>query len=107
MKLLRIVKSSNSAKKWDAFFIVDGKEKKVSFGASNYRDNTLINDKNSKFYLPKLVDRNVVKASYIRRHREKENWNNPLTAGALSRWLLWEKKTLPSAIKAFKKRFKL
>ena len=59
IRLLRIVKSSNSAKKWDAFFMVDDKEKKISFGASNYRDNTLINDKNSKFYLKKLVDRNV------------------------------------------------
>ena len=107
MKLLRIVKSSKPNKKWDAVFMVDGKEKKISFGQKNARDNTLINDKNSKFYLPKMVDRNVVKASYIRRHRKKENWNNPLTAGALSRWLLWEKKTLPSAIKAFKKRFKL
>tara|TARA_R110001606_G_scaffold374625_1_gene532530 strand:- start:8485 stop:8748 length:264 start_codon:yes stop_codon:yes gene_type:complete len=87
--------------------MVDDKEKKISFGASNYRDNTLINDKNSKFYLKKLVDRNVVKASYIRRHREKENWNNPLTAGALSRFILWNKKTLNSSIRDFKKRFKV
>ena len=49
-KLLRITKSSNQSKKWDAIFMIDGKEKKVSFGASGYRDNTLINDKNSKFY---------------------------------------------------------
>ena len=107
IKLLRIVKSSNSAKKWDAFFMIDDKEKKVSFGASGYRDNTLINDKNSKFYLKKILDRNVVKASYIRRHREKENWNNPLTAGALSRFILWNKKTLASSIKDYKKRFKV
>ena len=107
MKLLRIVPSSNSAKKYDAIFMIDNKEKKVSFGASGYRDYTLINDKNSKFYLPKILDRNVVKDSYIRRHEKKENWNNPLTAGALSRFILWEKKTLPSAIKSFKKRFKV
>ncbi len=107
MKLLRIVKNSNSAKKFDAIFMIDGKEKKVSFGASGYRDYTEVSNKNSKFYLPKILDRNVVKDSYIRRHEKKENWNNPLTAGALSRWLLWEKKTLPSAIKSFKKRFKL
>lgn len=107
MKLLRITKSSNQSKKWDAIFMVDGKEKKVSFGASGYRDYTLINDKNSKFYLPKILDRNVVKASYIRRHEKKENWNNPMSAGALSRWLLWSKKTLASSIKDYKKRFKL
>ena len=107
MKLLRIVKSSNSAKKWDAVFMIDGKEKKVSFGQSGARDYLLINDKNSKFYLPKILDRNVVKASYKRRHEKKEDWTNPLTPGALSRWLLWDRKTLPSAIKAFKKRFKV
>ena len=107
MKLLRIVKSSNPSKKWDAVFMVEGKEKKVSFGASGYRDNTLINDKSSKFYLPKILDRNVVKASYIRRHEKKEDWTNPLTAGALSRWLLWSRPTLKGAIKAFKKKFKV
>ena len=32
MKLLRIVKSSNPNKKWDAVFMVEGKEKKESFG---------------------------------------------------------------------------
>lgn len=107
MKLLRIVRSSNSAKKFDAIFMIDNKEKKVSFGASGYRDYTLINDKNSKFYLPKILDRNVVKASYIRRHEKNENWNNPLTAGALSRFILWNKKTLNASIRNFKKKFKV
>jgi len=107
IKLLRVVRSSNKDKKYDAIFLVNDKEKKVSFGASGYRDYTLVNDKDSKFYLPKILDRNVVKASYIRRHREKENWNNPLTAGALSRYILWNRKTLNASIKDFKKRFKL
>lgn len=107
IKLLRIEPSSRKEKKYDAIFMVNDKEKKVSFGASGYRDYTLINDKNSKFYLPKILDRNVVKASYIRRHREKENWNNPLTAGALSRFILWNKKTLNASIRDFKQRFKV
>lgn len=107
IKLLRVVRSSNKDKKYDAIFLVNDKEKKVSFGASGYRDYTLVNDKDSKFYLPKILDRNVVKASYIRRHREKENWNNPLTAGALSRYILWNKKTLNASIKDFKQRFKV
>ena len=107
-KLLRIVPSSNKSKKWTAIFDTgDGKEKQVHFGSAGMRDYTLISNKSSKWYLPKILDRNVVKASYIRRHQKKEDWTNPLTPGALSRWLLWEKKTLPSAIKAFKKRFKL
>ena len=106
-RLMSVLPSNSKTKKYVATFMIDGKEKKVSFGAKGYRDNTLINDKNSKFYLKKLVDRNVVKASYIRRHEKNEDWNNPLTAGALSRFLLWNKKTLVSSIKDFKKRFKV
>ena len=107
IKLLRVVPSQSATKKYDAIFMVDDREKKVSFGAKGYRDYTLLNNKNSKFYLPKLFDRNVVKESYIRRHRENENWNNPLTAGALSRFILWNKKTLNASIRDFKRRFKL
>jgi len=108
MKLLKVMKLVNDNKKYEATFLLDtGKEKKVKFGASGYRDFTLINDKNSKFYLPKTLDRNVVKDSYLRRHEKNENWNSPTTPGALSRWLLWNKKTFNSSLKDYKKRFKL
>lgn len=107
MKLLRIVKSSNSAKKWDAIFMVDGKEKKVSFGASGYRDYTEVSDKSSKFYLPKILDRNVVRDSYRRRHIKDLKTNDPTRAGYLSYYLLWNKKTLNASIKSYKKKFKL
>tara|TARA_R110002126_G_scaffold104226_3_gene237726 strand:- start:247 stop:576 length:330 start_codon:yes stop_codon:yes gene_type:complete len=106
--LLKVVPSKNPLKKLDAYFILDnGKEKIVSFGQRGARDFTLINDKNSKFYLPKVLDRNVTKDSYLRRHRARENWYNPLTAGSLSKWILWSGKTLDGSIKAFKKKFKL
>ena len=108
MKLLKVTKLINDVKKYEAIFLLDnGKEKKVKFGAFGYRDFTLINDKNSKFYLPKTLDRNVVKDSYLRRHIKKENWNSPTTPGALSRWLLWNRKTFNASLKDFKKRFKL
>ena len=107
MKLLRIVKSSNPSKKWDAIFMIDGKEKKVSFGQSGARDYTLINDKNSKFYLPKILDRNVVRDSYKRRHKKDLETKDPMRPGYLSYYLLWNKKTLASSIKDYKKRFKL
>ena len=95
MQLVKIVKSSNKLKKYDAYFMLDnGRQKKVSFGASGYSDYTINKDDERK-------------ELYIRRHRSRENWNNPLTAGALSRWILWEKKTLKAAITAFKKRFNL
>ena len=36
-----------------------------------------------------------------------ESWTDPTTAGALSRFLLWEERTLEEAQKRFKKKFKL
>lgn len=108
IKLIKIVKSSNDKKKYDAHFLLDNdKIKIVRFGQADARDFTLINDKNSKWYLPKVLDRNVVKSSYIRRHEKREDWSNPVTAGALSKWLLWSRKTLAASIKAYKKMFKL
>ena len=106
-KLLRIVPSSNKSKKYDAIFIVDDKEKKVSFGASGYRDYTEVSNKNSKFYLPKILDRNVVRSSYRRRHKKDLETKDPMRPGYLSYYLLWNKKTLNSSIKDYKKRFKV
>ena len=108
LKLQKIKKSDKDGKKYMAIFLIDNERTKtVHFGSSGARDFTLINDKDSKFYLPKSLDREVVKASYIRRHRANENWNSPTTAGALSKHLLWNKPTLLGSIKAFKKKFKL
>jgi len=47
------------------------------------------------------------KENYIARHRVNENWNDPTTAGALSRFILWNKKTLKASIDDFKKRFNI
>ena len=108
VKLLKILPSKKEGKKYDSYFLLDnGKEKVVSFGQAGARDFVLINDKTSEFYLPKVLDRNVTKASYLRRHKARENWNDPMTAGALSRWVLWDLKTLGGSIKKFKNKFKL
>ena len=45
------------------------------------------------------------KKRYMNRHRTRENWNNPMTAGALSRWILWNKPTLKASIDDYKKKF--
>ena len=47
------------------------------------------------------------KKKYIARHQKNENWNDPTTPGALSRWILWNLPTLKDSIKDFKKRFDL
>ncbi len=47
------------------------------------------------------------KERYLARHKANENWNKPDTAGALSRWILWNKPTLKESIQDYKKRFSL
>jgi hypothetical protein len=47
------------------------------------------------------------KQRYLDRHRKREDWSNPLTSGALARWVLWNLPSRSASIKDFKKRFKL
>jgi hypothetical protein len=43
---------------------------------------------------------------YLKRHRARENWNDPFSAGSLSRYLLWGDSTsLEKNHQAFMKRF--
>ena len=92
IKLLKVLPSKKIGKKYDAYFLLD---------------NTLINDKNSKWYLPKILDRNVTKASYRRRHEKDLETKDPTRPGYLSYYILWNKKTLGGSIKHFKNKFKL
>ncbi len=94
MKKVIIKKSTNSEKKYMAIFYQDGKKIKTThFGAAGMSDYTKHKDKSRK-------------KRYMNRHRTRENWNNPMTAGALSRWILWNKPTLKASIDDYKKKFK-
>jgi len=45
--------------------------------------------------------------NYLKRHLKNENWDDPYSAGALSRWLLWGDYTnLNENHQAFMKKFK-
>lgn len=45
---------------------------------------------------------------YLTRHRGmNEDWNDPTTAGALSRWILWNKPTFNASLADYKRRFKV
>jgi len=95
MRLKTIRRSRRPEKKFDAVFEEDGREKTISFGAAGMSNYT--KHKNT-----------ARKARYIRRHTGKgENWGKPDTAGALSRWVLWNKKTLKASIADYKRRFHL
>jgi len=46
--------------------------------------------------------------AYLKRHAKNENWEDPYTAGALSKWILWgNSSNINANIKYFKQRFKL
>ena len=47
------------------------------------------------------------RSRYLKRHKKRENWNKCDTAGSLSRWVLWNKKSRKSSENSFKKKFKL
>lgn len=91
MKVI-LTKSTRKNKKFRAFF--PEKRKTVHFGDSRYDDYTM----------HKTPGR---KASYLARHKNRENWQNPFSAGFWSRWLLWNKHTKKISIDDIERRFDL
>lgn len=90
-KLEKIIKSPLVTKKYRAIFS-DGTH--TDFGAKGYSDYTIHNDYERK-------------RRYLLRHKSNEDWNNPKSAGSLSRYILWNKKTLSESIADYKKKFNL
>lgn len=86
---MRLVDSPIKNKKWRAIF-KDGTH--TDFGALGYQDYTEHNDEKRK-------------NSYLKRHAPRENWNDPKSAGALSRWILWNETTIEKSLRDYKKRF--
>lgn len=92
MKLVSIKPASDGKHKYTAIF--SDPKKTTHFGAVGYTDFTKSRDEQKK-------------EAYLARHKARENWNDPTTAGALSRWILWNEPTLAASIKDFKRRFNL
>lgn len=94
---MRVVfkKSTNSAKKYMAVFY-DGKKKvkTTHFGAAGMSDYTKHKDKTRK-------------QRYMNRHRANEHWEDYMSAGSLSRYILWNKPTLKASKEDYKQRFGL
>lgn len=90
-----LIKSPNPEKKWRGVFTdEDGKETHIDFGQSKATDYTLSKDK-------------LRRDRYLTRHRSRENWNDPKSAGALSRWILWNTPSFERNLSHFKQRFNL
>tara|TARA_A100001391_G_scaffold40259_1_gene22497 strand:+ start:17066 stop:18706 length:1641 start_codon:yes stop_codon:yes gene_type:complete len=99
---VEIKRSSNPEKKLMAVFEdKDGKKIKTThFGQRGASDYTKHGDKERM-------------KRYLERHgggtttSTKENWKDPTTAGALSRWVLWNKPSLSGSFSDYKRRFNL
>jgi len=93
--LLRIKTATDGKHKYTAFFrLSDKTEKIVHFGAKGYSDLTQHKDFERM-------------QRYLDRHRANENWNDPLSAGALSRWILWSSTSIIGGIRNYRKHFKM
>jgi hypothetical protein len=86
--------STKKDKKLMAIFTGPDFKKTVHFGAAGYSDYTIHKDPERK-------------QRYLNRHRKNENWSDPMTAGALSARILWNKPTLKASIADYKRIFKL
>lgn len=67
-------------------------EKSIHFGARGYEDFTTHKDE-------------ARKQKYIARHAKNEDWEDPLTRGFWSRWILWNLPTIRGSVADVRKRF--
>jgi hypothetical protein len=97
---VEFTKASNPQKKYTATFF-DKENKKIKTTHFGFRSKTDPNNDFTKHGDPQRKER------YLDRHRAREDWSAPMTAGALSRWILWHKKSLTSSMRDYGKRFKI
>lgn len=93
---VNIGKSTRAGKKMMAIFY-DMNKKKIKtthFGQENASDYTIHGDLNRK-------------VNYLSRHETREDWNDYMSSGCLSKYILWNKPSLTESIKDYLNRFKL
>ena len=90
-----ISRSTKKDKKLMAVFnFPDGRRKTTHFGGKGYSDYTIHKDKERK-------------KRYDTRHARREDWEDFTTAGALSKWILWNKPSLIDSFNHYKAMFSL
>ena len=87
--------SSEPGKKYTVVVESKDQKKTIHFGDSSLKDYTL--------YSP--LEREQRKKLYIARHRIRENWNDPFSAGFWSKHILWNKPTVSASFADTKRRF--
>ncbi len=95
-KLLKVIKSPKTGKKWRAVFQSDtGREKNVDFGASGMEDYTQHHDKERR-------------ERYRSRHQKDLQTKDATRAGFLSYYVLWgESTSFQQNLSSYRQRFHL
>ena len=96
MVFVKLSKSNIEGKKYTAIFYDDDRRKiKTShFGSAGMSDYTKHKDDERK-------------QRYLDRHRNNENWDDYMTPGSLSRFILWNKPTINASYNDYLKKFNL
>jgi len=91
IKLISIKKSTKKDKKLMATFEVNGKRRVIHFGANGMSDYRKHRDTKRR-------------GRYIKRHKKDLGTRNPMRAGYLSMFILWNKKSLSASIADYRRR---
>ena len=96
MVFIQLSKSDQEGKKYKAIFYDENRQKikTTHFGASSMSDYTKHKDEDRK-------------QAYLARHKNNEDWNDYMSAGACSRWILWNKPSLSASYNHYLKKFNL
>ena len=99
MVKVEITKSNRNDKRFQAVFSDEKTGKKIKttqFGLKNPKIGTFIDHQDKK-----------IKENYLKRHKKNENWRDFMSAGSLSRYILWNKPTFQESLNDYKRIFKL
>jgi hypothetical protein len=92
-----ILPARDGIHKYKAVFVDGDKKKTVSFGAKGMGDYIQYSKKGHD-----IGDKH--KEMYLARHAAREDWTDYTSPGALSRWILWNERTLESSIADYLRR---
>lgn len=101
-KLLSFKRANDKKHKYKVELLDMNTDKKfsVKFGAYGMNDYTIYTKNNDP-------DKDKYKRQYLNRHRKNEDWKDIQTAGAWSRWVLWNKGNVDDSLLDMIKKFKI
>jgi len=98
---VKIVPSSKADKKYMAVFTKkNGSTKTTHFGQAGAMDYILYHKQD-----PELAEKR--KRLYLNRHKNREDWRDGTSAGALSAYVLWNRTNFHDSVADYKRRFNL